>query len=136
MALQKLIVLRTPGKLAFSGVSLVLASLQAACMTSSTDPICSAEGVQYVPGASDGDAVCARFLARMHSRLDGEPDRAGLAVALTIGKNGTISAAITEPNSQRTQPFPEVAVDVMDRPLNYSDLDQLADATAAMLNEQ
>lgn len=103
-------------------------------MTAADTETCRVKGAEYLPGDGDADAVCQRFTKRLRTGLDPENGADGLIVALTISRGGTISATMTMTGDGEPRSLPEVAVDVMDRPLNYSDLDRLADTAASVLN--
>ena len=112
-----------PVSLAFMALPFV-----AACMTSPASASCSVDGAEHFPVAgADAASICARFEEGFYSDLGAQ---GAYSVALSIVKQGTITARISSAENARNGAISEISVDVMDRMLDYRDVTQLARASA------
>ncbi|WP_337660948.1 hypothetical protein [Erythrobacter sp. Alg231-14] len=107
-------------------------------MTSNVGDTCRVDGAQFL-GVSATDAeICELFRTKLGEAL-GDQDRTdGLSMTLTVEKSGTINADIAKldegnTNIEAKSAYPTVSVDVMDRPLNLSDVERLAQAAANVM---
>jgi len=98
-------------------------------MTSPPASSCSVEGAQYLIVSADENDICTRFQSRLVEHL-GEDVTGQLQIALTIVKSGTIDAEVASGSNEALVVFPITSVDVMDRSLDMSDVERLADAVA------
>lgn len=97
-------------------------------MSNTEQELCKVDGAKYLQAEASEQDLCARFGARLAEQV-GEARLAGLEISLEIKKSGDIEAQLA--GNEKT--YPSVAVNVMDRALNLSDLDRLADAVAQVI---
>ncbi len=99
------------------------------------EPQCRASEGFRAAGLSAGEA-CDRFMASLSATL-GEAGRADIAADhafdLSVSGKGTITATVSFRDTRRASHFPPVAVDAMDRALERSDIERLAQAVALLL---
>lgn len=136
MSLNRGRVAAVPGKTLLRFGSLALATLQAAGMNGTQDGTCRVEGAEYLAEKASADQICQKFKQSMFNALNDGVDRDTISVNLSIEKGGTITALLISANAGKTRTFFEVAIDVMDRALNLSDIDRLAKAAADVVNQQ
>ena len=99
-------------------------------MTEVAQESCRVEGVEHLEQTVASEAVCELFQRRLASRLEDPVHGASRSISIEISKSGTIDASVTDPSGASVTPFPTVSIDVMDRGLKISDIEQLADAVA------
>ncbi len=116
--------------------TVALATLQAAVMNGAQDETCFVEGAEYLAEQASADQICRKFKQSLFNALDASVDQHTLTVTLSIKEIGTITAVLISEEHGKTESYLEVAVDVMDRALNLSDLDRLARAAADIMNKQ
>lgn len=121
-------------KLRFQTVA--LATLQAAVMNGAQDETCFVKGAEYLAEQASADQICRKFKQSLFNALDDAVDQHTFTMSLSIEESGTITAVLISKGHGKTEDYFEVAVDVMDRALNLSDLDRLARAAADMMNKQ
>lgn len=104
-------------------------------MNSGQPTSCSVEGAQYFLADSDGGAetICERFSEDFYAALGERELAESFEFALSVTKDGTISARISSESQSVARTYPEVSVDVMDRGLDYRDVSQLANAAAQIV---
>ncbi len=122
-------------------VPLIAATLQAGCMTSQSDSrndlTCRVDGAQHLSDSAGEVDLCARFQERFYQVMGdagveiGEDEQ--LSFALVVQKSGTIDAVVSKSREGVQTPYPTVSVDVMDRGLNMSDIDRVAEAAGQMV---
>lgn len=115
---------------------LASSTLQAACMNFPPTVTCRADGANYLSSDANSQEVCERFQQQLFTSLAGDFSSEELSVDLTIEKTGTISVVITREAQDAVETLVDAAIDVMDRPLNFGDLDRLAGDAAKILNER
>ena len=121
-----------PSALLVAAAMLALTT-QVACVAKGAEPACTVEGAEYAPGGLTQEQICRDFSARLAPALadrshDGKA--AGVTFAIRFAKQGSISATASGSGADNVPP---VAIDVMDRALNTSDLERLADAMATAM---
>ncbi len=129
------------GNTALSSIlPLLAATLQTGCMTSSPGEFCRAEGVQFLSVTAEEGDVCALFQSKFAEALAKDGDSAdgadGWIIAIDIEKSGTINADVARMTSSGAKSYPTVSVDVMDRPLNLTDVEQLALSAARVIRTE
>jgi hypothetical protein len=98
--------------------------------------VCTVSGQPKDRGALTDAAVCGRFLARIGEALDLPVDRAGhvpagagarwVKLAIRLLPRGRAEAAVTSRLHGKATSHPAMAVQVMDKPMDLSDIDKLA----------
>ena len=127
----------TSESLRMAGLPLALLLAHGGCAARDATPACTVEGSSLLPGAPDEAQVCEDFMrmveaARAQSRSADDSD--AYTVALVIDPRGSLRAQLVAPQPDgTTKNYPEIAIDVMDRPLARDDLGRLAKAVAAFL---
>lgn len=102
-------------------------------MASPAVPSCSVEGAKHFsPAAAESD-ICEAFQRDFYAAMGDDAAPGIFSIALSVSATGTISAQISEDSAASGRTFPQVAVDVMDRNLDYRDLTQLAGAAATVV---
>ncbi len=105
-------------------------------MASPAVPSCSVEGAKHFsPAAAEGD-ICEAFQRDFYTAMGDDTASGIFSIALSVSATGTISAQISEDGAASGRTFPQVAVDVMDRNLDYRDLTQLAEAAATVVKTE
>ncbi|NBB26299.1 hypothetical protein GVM20_14295 [Porphyrobacter sp. SLTP] len=105
-------------------------------MNGAQDETCFVKGAEYLAEQASADQICRKFKQSLFNALDDAVDQHTFTVSLSIEESGTITAVLISKDHGKTEDYFEVAVDVMDRALNLSDLDRLARAAADMMNKQ
>lgn len=122
-----------PRRISFATLALFAASTQGACVASSTPSACNVEGAKHFSPTATEREICEQFTRDFYAAL-GEDSAADIyTIALHVSPEMTITAQIAESGAASHRTFPQVAVDVMDRNLNYRDLTQLAEAAAKVV---
>jgi transcriptional antiterminator Rof (Rho-off) len=129
-------VVRVQNKTKLRFRTIALATLQAAVMNGAQDETCFVEGAEYLAELASADQICRKFKQSLFKALDDAVDQHTFTVTLSIKEGGTITAVLISKESEKTERYLEVAVDVMDRALNLSDLDRLAKAAADIMSKQ
>lgn len=94
---------------------------------------CSVEGAKHFSATASESEICDAFQRDFHAALGESGDESIYSIALSVSSDGTIAAQISENGAASSRTFPQVAVDVMDRKLDYRDLTQLAEAAATQV---
>jgi hypothetical protein len=134
---------------AFVGSALLLMAASSACSAhpAKAAPMalsCTVSGEKLLAPAMTGEAICAEFKRQIDAVLPqgtevfGDvptgKDPSWIKVAVRFVQPGTASAKLTQSSAGGVVKHPEIAIDVMDRSLNQSDVKRLATETAqAML---
>lgn len=128
--------MRTPVHFAFAAACAAL--MQSACAVSSPPNSCTISGEKHLPAGVEARDLCAAFSARLDRALaerGGKSASDRMILALALNGRGSIEVqAIPKGAGQGEQPL-EAAVDVMDRDINATDFDQLADVLAEIMTE-
>lgn len=104
--------------------------LLAACMHEQPVASCTVEGEKHLPDVGSSQEICERFRARLSQSVEPASLVNDLSLRITATPEGSITADARSGDGLAL----ELAVDVMDRNLNASDLDRLADDLAIALN--
>jgi hypothetical protein len=96
--------------------------------------VCTASGAQNLRPAATSTQVCAAFKRRFDAALGRDTHAAArapasgdvISVALNIPGPRGASAAVTTRAGGRSARWPEISIDVMDKPLGMSEIEQLA----------
>jgi hypothetical protein len=111
------------------------AFLQPACATNPMPNECTVTGpLSALPGMSEA-AICERFMQALTDARGNDALPEGVAIALTLHPRGTIEARIAAGRDGKSETYPVVAVDALDRALRPDDLVRLAGAAAQALNQ-
>jgi nitrous oxidase accessory protein NosD len=126
------------------GAATAMAILSTACTAATAGAVelsCTVDGAQYVGLPSD---VCAAFQTEIDAALNitvkpvsafsatGNGD--AIDVSVRVLKRGGIVAQVNQRKNGTMHRFPEVAIDVMDRPLRLNDVETLAAEIAKQLS--
>jgi hypothetical protein len=112
-------------------------------MQTETEFLCSVKGAELLSPAMTDASVCSMFKNRIDQAL-ANPARTlktvsaassadWIKLAIRFSKPGTASAALVRKNGGRETVHPEIAVDVMDKPLGQRDVKKLADEVAKLV---
>jgi len=95
----------------------------------------SAPNAQTIAGIS-ADEACALIRERAQATLaaSGRGQTISLTIELDLARPGSAIARVLESRAGVSHAYPEIAVDVMDRPLRREDLARLADAIAGAVS--
>lgn len=91
----------------------------------------SIAAAQAMTGASESEA-CALVRDRVATAL-GAARHGAVTILLDLSRRGSAIARVSETRGGVVHAYPEIAVDVMDRPLGRGDLIRLGDAIAGAL---
>jgi hypothetical protein len=116
--------------------TVAFAALHAAVMNGAQDKTCFVKGAEYLAEQASADQICRKFKQSLFNALNDAVDQHAFTVTLSIKESGTITAVLISEEHGKSEGYLEVAVDVMDRGLNLSDLDRLARAAADIMNKQ
>ena len=105
-------------------------------MTSNLGETCTVEGAQYLSVSATEVEICDLFQSKLSEALGSGGPGGDVAVSLEIEKSGTINASVTKTAESTPTNYPTVSVDVMDRPLNLSDVEQLAMSAARVIQTE
>ena len=97
---------------------------------------CSVEGAKHFSPTAAESEICDAFQRDFYAAMDDEGASGIFSIALTVSPERSISAQITQDGAASGRTFPQVAVDVMDRNLDYRDLTQLAGAAAKVVKTE
>ena len=107
--------------------------------------LCSVDGVKLLNPVMNDEGVCAVFKTKIDSALTrptvtvnsvSEAAPADwIKIDVRFSKPGTASAMVVQRTSGKETAHPEIAVDVMDKAIEPSDVDTLASAVAKFLAE-
>lgn len=91
----------------------------------------SIAAARAMTGVSESEA-CALVRDRVATAL-GAARHGAVTIALDLSRSGSAIARVSETRGGVVHAYPEIAVDVMDRPLGRGDLIRLGDAIAGAL---
>jgi hypothetical protein len=101
---------------------------------------CSVDGAQYVGSAAD---ICSAFQNKIDAALTAPTKLVGVFVKhghkdaidvdVQILKRGGVVARVKQRKSGTVESYPEIAIDVMDRPLGLRDVEMLAIEVARLV---
>lgn len=107
---------------------------------------CAISGVKFADATLDNATVCALFKAKVEAALDRKTTAehnlsvkdGGDAINLDIRytKLGSVIATIVEKSGSINTHYPEISVDVSDRPIGQQDVNLLATEVARVIAEK
>jgi hypothetical protein len=119
-----------------------MAIFSAACAPAEAGAVeltCIVDGAQYV--GSSGE-ICSAFKQKIDAALEVPTRQAktfvvngrsdAIAIDIRVLKRGGVVAKVKQRKNGSLQNFPEIAVDVMDRPLAMRDVETLANEVARL----
>ena len=122
------------GKLAlYIPFLLFAAQSQAACVTDAVPEDCRVEGAKHLAPAVSEAQICEAFRTGLASALGDGGNVDGLQVQLAISGEGTMDAIVTDASGASATPYPNVSIDVMDRPMTLGDVENLAKTVAKLI---
>lgn len=125
-----------------------VAHLAMACSISTSaalQPIevqCSVDGAELVSAIGSPAGICAMFLTEMNKVLERETKLVNVAsrsaserlmLDIRFTKPASASAIVTRNVDGKKQVYPEIAVDVMDKPLGQNEIKKLASEVAKLV---
>jgi len=119
-----------------AALPLLAATLQSGCMTSNPGESCTVEGAQFLSESATETQICNLFEAKLSEAMEDEGAGSNLAMSIEIEKTGTINASIAKMTGSDPATYPTISVDVMDRPLNLSDVERLAVSAAEAIQSE
>ena len=117
----------------FTAFALIAASMQGACVANPAPNPCSIDGAKHFSATATENEICEAFRRDFYAAMGGAEDARIYSIALTVSADGTISAQISDNGAASGRTIPQVAVDVMDRDLDYRDVTRLAEAAAKVV---
>ena len=99
----------------------------------SRTPNCQIENAKFLTTSVGEEELCERFMMRLSETIGNQRNLSELNVVLEVTTGNGIHANLTRRSDSQTAVIPVTSVEVMDRDLRLSDLDDLADTVGQSL---
>ncbi len=100
-------------------------------------PQCHVEGVKLIKASMTPSQMCECFQDRLVKEVGSNTDLSNVRIVLRAESAHKVEASITKVSDDHSDDLPPMAVQVLDRPINSSDIQSLAAAVGhALLNQK